>query len=128
VAVAGTVFQVTQHCCGRGDSGKGARRQSACQQTKVRVDSQHVSKPSRLVGPGNVLTFVQADRTRVVRIVSCGDRRGPASEAQELYEDRSPEIVRRPFNPGGDRKGRPTKKDRRDMIAHRGTDAPFDLD
>lgn len=95
---------------------------------KVRVDSQHVSKPSRLVGPGNVLTFVQADRTRVVRIVSCGDRRGPASEAQELYEDRSPEIVRRPFNPGGDRKGRPTKKDRRDMIAHRGTDAPFDLD
>lgn len=95
---------------------------------KVRVDSQPVSKPSRSVGPGDVLTFIQADQTRVVRILDCGERRGPAPEAQALYEDMSPEVVKRPYNPGGDRKGRPTKKDRRDIMAQRAGDAPFDLE
>ncbi|WP_333713613.1 RNA-binding S4 domain-containing protein [Yoonia sp.] len=95
---------------------------------KVRVDSRPVSKPSRTVGPGDVLTFVQADRTRVVRILDCGARRGPAPEAQALYEDLSPAVEKQPYNPGGDRKGRPTKKDRRDIMATRGHDAPFDLE
>ena len=95
---------------------------------KVRVNSQPVSKPSRTVGPDDVLTFIQAEQTRVVRIIACGERRGPAPEAQELYEDMSPIMERRPFNPGGDRKGRPTKKDRRDIMATRGHNAPFDLE
>ncbi len=95
---------------------------------KVRVDSQPVSKPARAVGPGNVLTFVQADETKVVRILACGERRGPAPEAQALYEDLSPVVEKRPYNPGGDRKGRPTKKDRRDMMTHRGFGEPFDLE
>jgi ribosome-associated heat shock protein Hsp15 len=96
---------------------------------KVRVDGQLVSKPARAVGPDNVLTFTQADATKVVRILACGTRRGPAPEAQALYEDMSPPPAEhRPYNPGGDRKGRPTKKDRRDMLTHRGTDRPFDLE
>ncbi|MDP5361774.1 MAG: RNA-binding S4 domain-containing protein [Paracoccaceae bacterium] len=95
---------------------------------KVRVDSQPVSKPARAVGPGNVLTFIQETETRVVRIVACGARRGPAPEAQTLYEDLTPVVEKRPYNPGGDRKGRPTKKDRRDMMSHRGIDGPFDLE
>ena len=95
---------------------------------KVRVDSQPVSKPARPVGPGNVLTFVQAEETKVVRILACGERRGPAPEAQALYEDLSPVVEKRPYNPGGDRKGRPTKKDRRDMMTHRGFGGPFDLE
>ncbi|MDP5359799.1 MAG: S4 domain-containing protein [Paracoccaceae bacterium] len=95
---------------------------------KVRVDSQPVSKPARAVGPGNVLTFIQETDTRVVRIVACGARRGPAPEAQTLYEDLTPVVEKRPYNPGGDRKGRPTKKDRRDMMSHRGNDGPFDLE
>ncbi|MDP5086148.1 MAG: RNA-binding S4 domain-containing protein [Yoonia sp.] len=95
---------------------------------KVRVDSQPVSKPARAVGPGNVLTFIQETETRVVRIVACGARRGPAPEAQTLYEDLTPVVEKRPYNPGGDRKGRPTKKDRRDMMSHRGNDGPFDLE
>lgn len=96
---------------------------------KVRIDGQPVTKPARAVGPGDVLTFVQGDATKVVRILACGARRGPAPEAQALYEDMSPPPVeRRPYNPGGDRKGRPTKKDRRDMLTHRGVDRPFDLD
>jgi ribosome-associated heat shock protein Hsp15 len=95
---------------------------------KVRVDGTPVSKPARVVGPGNVLTFVQAQDTKVVRILDCGDRRGPAPEAQALYEDLSPVVERRPYNPGGDRKGRPTKKDRRDMLTHRAAGDPFDLE
>ena len=83
---------------------------------KVRVDSQPVSKPSRAVGPGDVLTFIQADQTRVVRILDCGERRGPAPEAQALYEDMSPAPVPRdPAGPRFDKGGRPTGKDRRDM-------------
>ena len=95
---------------------------------KVRVDSQPVSKPARSVGPGDVLTFIQATETRVVRIVACGERRGPAPEAQALYEDLTPVVEKRLYNPGGDRKGRPTKQDRRDMMSHRGNDGPFDLE
>lgn len=87
---------------------------------KVRVDGQPVSKPARAVGPGHVLTFVQATETRVVRIVACGERRGPAPEAQTLYEDLTPAPKERPIaakgaNPRYEKGGRPTKKDRRDM-------------
>ncbi len=87
---------------------------------KVRVDSQPVSKPARAVGPGNVLTFVQADDTKVVRILACGARRGPAPEAQALYDDLTPAPKERPVaakgaNPRYEKGGRPTKKDRRDM-------------
>ncbi len=87
---------------------------------KVRVDSQPVSKPARAVGPGDVLTFVQARETKVVRILACGERRGPAPEAQALYEDLTPAPKERPAeargaNPKYEKGGRPTKKDRRDM-------------
>ncbi len=87
---------------------------------KVRVDAQPVSKPSRAVGAGDVLTFIQAKETRVVRILACGERRGPAPEAQALYEDLTPAPKDRPVaakgaNPRYEKGGRPTKKDRRDM-------------
>ena len=95
---------------------------------KVRVDSQPVGKPARAVGPGDVLTFVQATDTRVVRILACGERRGPAPEAQGLYEDLTPKAEKRLYNPGGDRKGRPTKKERRDLMSRRGDQTPFDLE
>lgn len=95
---------------------------------RVRIDGNPVSKPARAVGAGDVLTFTQADATKVVRILDLGTRRGPAPEAQALYEDMSVPVERRPYNPGGDRKGRPTKKDRRDMMTHRGIDGAFDLE
>ena len=95
---------------------------------KVRVDGQPVSKPARAVGPGHVLTFPQANEVRVVRILACGLRRGPAPEARALYEDLSPPPERRPSHPEAARKGRPTKKDRRDMESHRADAEPFDLE
>ena len=82
---------------------------------KVRVNGTPVSKPSRTVKPDDVLTFSKERDVKVVRVISCGIRRGPAPEAQQLYEDLSPEPVARPANPRFDGKGRPTKKDRRDM-------------
>lgn len=81
----------------------------------VRVNSEKVAKPAHAVGEGDTLTFPQGNRIRVVRLVSTGLRRGPAPEAQALYEDLTPEqkIVPPPVKTEG--KGRPTKKDRRDM-------------
>ena len=54
---------------------------------------------------------------RVIRVVALGERRGPAPEAQALYEDLDPPKPREP-EPGAPRYeagGRPTKKDRRQM-------------
>jgi ribosome-associated heat shock protein Hsp15 len=54
---------------------------------KIRVNSTVISKPHYRVRPGDVLTFPQGRTVRIVRVVSLGSRRGPASEAQALYED-----------------------------------------
>ena len=80
---------------------------------KVRVNSVRVSKPARSIVPGDVLTFPQAKAIRVIRVLALGDRRGPAPEAQALYEDLSPpeeQPTQRPLGSGGPR---PTKKERR---------------
>jgi len=82
----------------------------------VRVNGDKVSKPAHPVTPGDVLTFPQARRVRVVRIVTLGVRRGPAVEAQGLYDDLTP--PEEPQVPAPPRVGaRPTKRDRREMEA-----------
>jgi ribosome-associated heat shock protein Hsp15 len=53
----------------------------------LRLNGQRCTKPGHSVGPGDVLTFPQGNRIRVVRVLSLGERRGPAPEAQALYED-----------------------------------------
>ena len=87
----------------------------------VRVNGTRVSKPAFQTGPEDVLTFPQARVIRVVRIVDLGTRRGPAPEAQALYEDLTP-SPEKPENgnidpPSGryEGKGRPTKRDRRKL-------------
>ncbi len=60
---------------------------------KVRVNGQPVKKPAAAIGPGDVLTLVQGDRVRVLRVTGLPERRGPATEAQELYEDANPGTV-----------------------------------
>ncbi|MGB3179338.1 MAG: RNA-binding S4 domain-containing protein [Albidovulum sp.] len=57
----------------------------------LRINGDKIKKPGRAVGPGDMLTFRQGQVVRVVRILSCGDRRGPASEAQHLYTDLTPD-------------------------------------
>ncbi|MCR8723412.1 RNA-binding S4 domain-containing protein [Frigidibacter sp. SLM-1] len=53
----------------------------------LRINSRKVGKPARPVGPGDVLTFRQARRIRVVRLLALPERRGSAAEAQALYDD-----------------------------------------
>ncbi len=87
---------------------------------KVRVDQTKVSKASTAIRAGQVLTFPQADIIKVIRILELGERRGPAPQAQCLYEDMTPENHYRDPNisvPVYEKKGRPTKKDRRKMQA-----------
>ena len=96
----------------------------------VRVNSEKTERTDFKVGAGDVLTMSLHNRIVVWRILDCGRRRGPASEAQGLYEDMSPPPVpraeRSPYDaaiaqrPSG--AGRPTKKERRDTDRLRGED------
>ena len=81
----------------------------------VRVNANKVSKPATTVVADTVLTFPQGNQIRVIKIVELGTRRGPASEAQTLYEDLSPPEEKIPQ--GQSQRGgvRPTKKDRRSL-------------
>lgn len=54
---------------------------------RVRVNRRLVDKAHVTVRVGDVLTFPQADRIRVVRVVALDEQRGPAPVAQTLYED-----------------------------------------
>ena len=83
----------------------------------VRVNGVRATKPAQAVGPGDVLTFAQAERVRVVRILELGTRRGPAPEAQTLYDDLSDPVTQDgvPPAPKFEGKGRPTKRDRRKL-------------
>ena len=54
---------------------------------KIRVNNVLVTKAHYRVRPGDVLTFPQGETVRIVRVMELGARRGPASEAQTLYED-----------------------------------------
>ena len=82
---------------------------------RCRVDGTQVSKPGRSIAPGVVLTFSKEDDVRIIKVLALGVRRGPAPEAQALYEDLTP--ARAPYTDPLEHRvgGRPTKKDRRDM-------------
>ncbi|MDQ0475371.1 RNA-binding S4 domain-containing protein [Labrys wisconsinensis] len=57
----------------------------------VRVNGVRTDQPAKPVKAGDVLTIALERTVRVYRVRELGDRRGPASEAQALYEDLSPE-------------------------------------
>ncbi len=85
----------------------------------VRVNGTHAGKPAQMIGPGDTLTFPQAKIVRVVTLLDIGTRRGPAPEAQALYDDLTPPPPPKTHVPPAPRyegKGRPTKKDRRNLF------------
>jgi ribosome-associated heat shock protein Hsp15 len=92
---------------------------------KVRVNRDKIDASSRLVRPGDVLTVAFERLVRVIRILDPGTRRGPAPEAQRLYEDITPPAPISPASSPLQRGGpRPTKRDRRVLDAfHSGTSA-----
>lgn len=89
---------------------------------KVRVNKDKVLKPSHAVRPGDVLTVRVGERVRILKVLGPGVRRGPASEAQTLFEDLTPPPQPQGSAPTGGAMpqrqpgaGRPTKRDRRQL-------------
>ena len=62
----------------------------------VRINRQVTDKPHARLRPGDVLTIPLRGDVRVVRVLSLAARRGPAPEAQALYE----EVDDPPLHPG----------------------------
>lgn len=93
----------------------------------VRVNREKIDQPSAQIKPGDVLTISLERRILVLKILGCGHRRGPAPEAQLLYEDLTPKpteaskvnTVAAQREPGS---GRPTKRDRRKIDQFRNSD------
>ncbi|WP_019015182.1 RNA-binding S4 domain-containing protein [Elioraea tepidiphila] len=60
------------------------------EQGRIRINRQRTEKAHARVRPGDVLTFGIGPSVRVVRVLALGNRRGPAEEARQLYEDLEP--------------------------------------
>lgn len=65
----------------------------------LRLNGVHVVKAAQAVGPGDMLTLPLGSGVRVVEIIACGTRRGPAPEAQGLYREAGGTVV--PSSPRG---------------------------
>ncbi|MGE0408386.1 MAG: RNA-binding S4 domain-containing protein [Amphiplicatus sp.] len=79
--------------------------------------TRRVDKASFAVSAGDRLAFMSGPRLRLVEILACADRRGPAAEARLLYADHSPPSAPAFGAPALAQRdkgaGRPSKKDRR---------------
>lgn len=90
---------------------------------KIKINRVKADKPSQALKVGDVVTSRINRRIRVLRVAGLGHRRGPAAEAQELYEDLTPPAEpAQASGPSGTAStwgeraagaGRPTKRDRR---------------
>lgn len=56
----------------------------------LRLNSQPCRKSAQGVHLGDVLTFPQGRQIRVVRVLALGEIRGPATQAQQMYQDLAP--------------------------------------
>jgi len=97
----------------------------ACEDGKVKVNDIK-SKPARLLKIGDVLTIKRKSKYRTFDVLNIVQRSISNKDARELYHERTPEIAEtsqglyellQQWHAEGRRKykGRPTKKERRDM-------------
>lgn len=90
-----------------------------CRAGKVRINGRKITKANEAVTTGDMLTFPQGYVIRVVKVTGFDRRRGPAREAQLLYEDHTPppEVIKKAEADKPARRdkgsGRPTKTQRR---------------
>ncbi len=90
---------------------------------RVKLNGER-TKPSREVKPGDRVAVHVGELAWDVAVLALSDRRGPAEIARALYEEDPASIERREgqiaarklfHNPADDLKGRPTKRDRRQI-------------
>ncbi|MBL8566076.1 MAG: RNA-binding S4 domain-containing protein [Hyphomicrobiaceae bacterium] len=100
---------------------------------KVRINRAKVDKPSHTIKPGDVVTVSVGPKVRVLKMLSPGVRRGPATEARGLFDEltlaperplvesgapgNAAEAAPAHRDPGS---GRPTKRDRRQILNFKG--------
>lgn len=90
---------------------------------KVKLNG-HAVKPAREVRVGDRIELTLGDAAWDVRVAGLNEYRRPAAEAQQLYQESDESRARRQAAsearklappPGSELKGRPTKRDRRQM-------------
>ena len=88
---------------------------------RVSVNGER-AKPAKAVKPGDALAIRRPPYEHLVTVLGVSERRGPAAEAQKLYEETAESRARREAVatelkalPPPVFKGRPSKKDRRTL-------------
>ncbi len=88
---------------------------------RVTIDEARV-KPAKAIGPGDRLNIRLGQYHFKVEVLALSNRRGPAPEAQKLYRESDESRAKRAeiaaqlkALPQPTFKGRPTKRDRRDI-------------
>jgi ribosome-associated heat shock protein Hsp15 len=100
----------------------------ACEMGRVAVGEQN-AKPARLVRTGDLIAIRNDAGDFVVQVLLLSEIRGPSAVAQTLYRETEESIALRlkvaaerklMIHPEGEREGRPTKRDRREIGRLRG--------
>jgi ribosome-associated heat shock protein Hsp15 len=95
----------------------------ACEMGRVGVGDQN-AKPARPVRTGDLISIRNDSGDFVVQVLLLSEMRGPAAVAQTLYRETEESIASRlklaeerkvMMHPEGEREGRPTKRDRRQI-------------
>jgi ribosome-associated heat shock protein Hsp15 len=97
--------------------------QAAIAGGKVKINGERV-KPAKEIASGDGLTIRIGEFEWAVTVKALSDKRGPAEAARKLYEEDEASRARRIAQVAdrrahasvwGERKGRPTKRERREM-------------
>jgi ribosome-associated heat shock protein Hsp15 len=100
-----------------------SRAQQAIAAGRVKLDEARV-KPSHEIKPGNSLAIRVGDFEWQIKVKELSDKRGPAEQARKLYQEseasrtereRRKDLRRWGAEPASTLKGRPTKRDRRQI-------------
>lgn len=93
----------------------------AVESGKVTMEGARI-KPAKTVGAGDVLVIRLGPYQHEVEVLGLSGKRGPAPVAQKLYREteeskrkRAVQAEQNKLLPQSDLKGRPTKRDRRDI-------------
>jgi len=101
--------------------------QAAVAGGKVKLHGEHV-RPAKAIGIGDELAIRSGEYEWVITVKGLSERRGPAAVAAQLYAEREESRARRIAQIAdrkahgsvwGERKGRPTKRERRQIIGFR---------